>query len=254
MGPDMTDLSLGKLSLGRVPRVVGTISTRESLPLSPGLHNYICDVVEVRLDALHIANDAWLDNCVALEKKGFPVILTIRLKAEGGKWTGEDGAREPIFSAALSRLTTIDIELDSELMPKLCESAESCGKPVIISYHDFQRTPALEELKSVVSRMRECPSAIPKIATMVVNDEDVKTLKQLLETMGADGPLCLIGMGAESADTRIEFPRLGSCLTYGYIDTSCAPGQWPSDQLVQHLRELIPEYNQEFIAAEELPV
>lgn len=237
----MTDIRLGNLSLGQIPRVAGTISTSDALPLSAGVHNYICDIVEVRLDHLERQEVAWLDNCLLLEQQNFPVILTLRLQTHGGKWRKGDGAREAILSTALSRLATIDIEFDSELVPKLCKMAEAEAKPIIISYHNFEGTPKLEELREIVSRASEYPRAIPKVATMVLDENDIGTLKRLLETKSSGQPLCLIGMGALAARTRLEFPLMGSCLAYGYIDAPVAPGQWPSHRLVQCLRESMPE-------------
>jgi 3-dehydroquinate dehydratase len=32
-------------------------------------------------------------------------------------------------------------------------------------------------------------------------------------------------MGPLGPQTRVEFPKLGSCFTYGYLDEPVAPGQ-----------------------------
>jgi len=50
-------------------------------------------------------------------------------------------------------------------------------------------------------------------------------------------PLCVIGMGNAWKQTRVSFPKLGSCLTYGYLDQPTAPGQVSAAELVRQLRE-----------------
>jgi len=42
-------------------------------------------------------------------------------------------------------------------------------------------------------------------------------------------------MGPLGPQTRIEFPKLGSCLTYGYLDQPVAPGQVPARELMRQL-------------------
>ena len=41
---------------------------------------------------------------------------------------------------------------------------------------------------------------------------------------------------------RTLFPTLGSCLTYGYLDESAAPGQVAASELVEKLALLFPPY------------
>jgi 3-dehydroquinate dehydratase-1 len=75
---------------------------------------------------------------------------------------------------------------------------------------------------------------IPKISTLIQGPQDIDTLKELL-SKHKGRPICVIGMGADASETRVEFPALGSCLTYGYIDSSGAPGQLPAAILRERL-------------------
>jgi 3-dehydroquinate dehydratase type I len=70
---------------------------------------------------------------------------------------------------------------------------------------------------------------------MIQREEDVATLRQLLARKWPV-PLCVIGMGARGAATRVEFAKLGSCLTYGYLDAPSAPGQPSAAELVALMR------------------
>ena len=49
--------------------------------------------------------------------------------------------------------------------------------------------------------------------------------------------LCVIGMGPDWAHTRVLFPQLGSCLTYGYLDKPTAPGQFSAAELTEKLQQ-----------------
>ena len=74
-----------------------------------------------------------------------------------------------------------------------------------------------------------------KIATFTKTEEDVAVLRSLFDE-NCSVPLCALGMGPLGPQTRIEFPKLGSCLTYGYLDAPVAPGQVSARELMQQLR------------------
>jgi 3-dehydroquinate dehydratase len=43
-------------------------------------------------------------------------------------------------------------------------------------------------------------------------------------------------MGPAYAQTRVRYPKLGSCLTYGYLDKATAPGQFSAAELTRRLQ------------------
>ncbi len=70
---------------------------------------------------------------------------------------------------------------------------------------------------------------------MIHSQADVDCLKALLAAPRRQ-PLCVIGMGENWARLRVDLARLGSCLAYGYLDSSAAPGQISAAELAQALR------------------
>lgn len=219
----MPELKIGRISIGKRPCVVGTVSTpRALLSLCP--RSLPCDIVEARLDRIGL-NDGWLEACRRIQAAGKPVIATIRLQAEGGSWSAPDRARENAFQAALEHLAAVDVEYRSPLRRRLAALAARHGKAVIISYHDFQGTPPLSKLKRIVRTIFRYDSAVAKIATMTRNWEDVRILLRLLVEEEWPGPICILGMGPAAELTRTLFPCLGSALSYGYLDQPLAPGQ-----------------------------
>jgi 3-dehydroquinate dehydratase-1 len=224
----------GNLILGAAPRVVGTVSHADTLAKLAGASTTDCDIVEIRLDLIGADTPGWLEHAKAIEKRGLPVIVTIRLANEGGKWTQPDEARLTLFQTALEHLSAADIELRSPLLEKVSALAARHKKALIVSYHDFQKTPAADELRQVIRQASKC-GAVVKIATLVQTDADVATLRELLSEK-QQVRICLLGMGKLGPQTRTLFPKLGSCLTYGYLDAPVAPGQVSARELMKQLR------------------
>ena len=228
------------MTVGGTVRVVGSVSQEGTLARLAARTEQDCDVVEVRVDligayaphSLH-AEPIWLKHAQAIEARGVPVVVTARLFAEGGKWQQPDELRLPLFQDALARVAAVDIELRSAILEQVTELTRQQKKALIVSHHDFGRTPPLEELRVIVDRASRF-GTIVKVATMVKTEAELETLRALLAEK-RPSPLCVLGMGPLGLQTRVEFPKIGSCLTYGYLDQPVAPGQVPARELMRQL-------------------
>jgi 3-dehydroquinate dehydratase I len=218
-----------ELAVGPAPRVVGTLST---LPPNGELAG---DIVEVRLDKMARASD-WLKQCAALQAGGTPVLLTVRLRAEGGDWETDDEQRLEIYKEGLRELAAVDVELNSAICRPVAREAARLNKASVISFHDFAKTPPLKDLCEVIEKAHAVGS-IAKVSTMITHESDADSLRSLLRRRW-EKPICVIGMGQAWSETRIEFATLGSCLTYGYLDKPTAPGQMSAAELVRRLRQM----------------
>lgn len=201
----------GSMMLGTAPKVVGTVSQAGTLAQLPSRD---CDIVELRLDMM---------GAEALRPLNQPVIATIRLASEGGKWMQPDVARLPLFEAVMETCTAADIELRSPLLDKISALAAKHQKPLIVSYHDFDKTPPADDLKRIMAKAANYGTVV-KIATLTKTEDDLATLRQLFKE-NCSAALCILGMGPLGPQSRAEFPRLGSCFTYGFLDEPVAPGQ-----------------------------
>lgn len=232
-----TSIQFNSLSVGTAtPRIVGIVSALSTIPALLSDPDPGCEVVEVRLDRLAASPKEWDLAIRKIESAGYPVIATIRIPEEGGDWSHPEEERLALFERALDCSACIDIELRSALLPELAERAKDCNKALIISHHDYDRTPALDELKAVFERAAAFSNAVVKIAVRVHAAEDLELLTSFLEQFSGQSPLCLIGMGDLGQPTRLEFPRRGSCLAYGHIDGATAPGQLSCRELATALR------------------
>ena len=228
----MRTVQFGKLEIGKVPRVVATLASLEAMVRFQALAVKPCDVAEVRLDLIGIDKN-WLPIAIKIQNAGIPVILTLRAAFEGGKWSGSEAERLTILRNALPYVAAVDVELKSGLAKALANKSDS--PPVIVSFHDFGRTPVLEALLTVVNEALK-QGAIAKISTMVTSDRETQVLQQLL-ARNWHAPICVIGMGDRGTQTRVEFARGGSCLTYGYFETPVAPGQLSAEALKAKLEK-----------------
>jgi 3-dehydroquinate dehydratase I len=224
------------LQLGRVPRVVGTIITSDYLRAwSANPSPLPCDLVEFRLDGFSDFPD-WLKIAIQIEHQGTPVFVTVRLKREGGLWAGSDLDRWPLLEPAIRHLSGVDVEVMSDLARGVAELAGQLGKLSVFSYHNFETTPAEQELEGILAAGHRL-GGIGKIAVTVNAENDLNTLVSLLGRKWSL-PICIIGMGPLGRETRLNFPLQGSCFTYGYLDTPGAPGQYSAAELTSHFSTL----------------
>jgi 4a-hydroxytetrahydrobiopterin dehydratase len=220
-----------ELAVGPPPRVAGVLSSLARKFPAPG-PKPACDVVEVRLDITG-RPPGWLNRCRAIQDAGWPVLLTVRPAAEGGRWRGPDEERLRIFEQALQNLAAVDVEWRSPIARSVARTARRLGKICVVSHHDFGKTPPAAELEDIIARAQSFASIV-KISTRLSAQHDEKVLRSLLAKKWKV-PLCVIGMGSAWAHTRALFPRLGSCLAYGYLDKPTAPGQLSAAELTRQI-------------------
>ena len=97
---------------------------------------------------------------------------------------------------------------------------------IILSFHNFEKTPEIKELKLLIDRMREYNVEVLKIATMINKTQDIKNLFQILLNKKKNEKMIVVGMGKKGQITRILGPLLGSFSTFAStIYGETAPGQ-----------------------------
>lgn len=237
------------------PIVVGT-SRPDGLEPLLGLstRDSLADVIEARLDlaaarpgggaALGPAPDltAYLPACERLQAAGSPVLLTVRLVTDGGRWT-DDAGRLALFERAITTraCSWVDIEVESAIAAAVVDAAHANGAVAIVSHHDFGGTPDVDALDAIVEEARRLGADIVKVATRVDAVEDHDRLLELLRRGRARG-LAVIGMGPFGTSLRTYLPCVGSRLTYGFLDEAAAPGQIAAPDLVARLVTDCPAY------------
>lgn len=192
------------------------------------------DMVEWRVDFFagyekEIAGIVRELKCRLNEKE---LIVTIRTETEGGE---PNGSRFDYFSVIEELLQQgeadyIDYEVsrDEKQLAKLCVSYKGSPTKMIGSYHDFEKTPAKEEIVDRLMRAKECGCAAGKLACMPQCREDVEILLNATNEMKEREPDFLIitmSMGALGKVTRLYGGLYGSEISFGSAGDGSAPGQ-----------------------------
>jgi 3-dehydroquinate dehydratase I len=167
-----------------------------------------------------------------------PLIFTFRSAIEGGeREISSDHYFELNKMAVESVLVDfVDVELfqkESEVS-SLVTDAHNNNVYVIISNHDFEKTPSKEEIISRLRKAQELGADLPKIAVMPRNPADVLTLLDATYTMTeqyGDGPIITMSMAGVGTISRLAGEIFGSALTFGSVRRASAPGQVPVTKL-----------------------
>jgi 3-dehydroquinate dehydratase-1 len=99
---------------------------------------------------------------------------------------------------------------------------------IIISHHDFEKTPSKDELVAQMLAMQAAGADIVKIAVMPQSPEDVTTLLSAtrhFSQLPDACPVIGISMGEMGAISRIEGGLYGSYATFAHAGEPTAPGQ-----------------------------
>ncbi len=167
-----------------------------------------------------------------------PLIFTLRSEEEGGKRTLSDAAYESLNGAVIQAgmADIIDVELSrgAEMVNKLISASHDKGMHVILSSHNFKRTPPKEDILSILQRMQELNGDISKIAVMANSEVDVLLLLDASLAMKeeyGDRPFVTVAMGEMGMLSRIAGGIFGSALTYTRGVEPSAPGQLTSSQV-----------------------
>lgn len=219
------------------PLVVGTVSTLAGLRRLLKAKAVPCHVVEIRFDLIGPRD---FDEAVRLvpvlrkkRKPRLPILGTFRSHLEGGPWRLTEAKRVLRIRSFYPFVDLLDVEASSKSVLKtFLRKAEI---PIVISWHDFKKTPPLPALKKFVRAVLRYPETVAKIACNVRNPKDMETLRTLLRA-SPPGRVAAVGMGSMGSISRFWLPIHGSLMTYGYLDQSAASGQVPVDELAEFFR------------------
>ncbi|WP_406660599.1 type I 3-dehydroquinate dehydratase [Methanolobus sp. ZRKC3] len=219
-------VKIGNFDLAEKPAIVSVID--DDPAESAKAANWLgANLLELRLDLLNFSD---LDEArktierIKVNTK-LPCIATNRLQSDGGKWEGSEDERIALLIDILPFVEAVDIELsaDADQRSKVIEAAKAADVTIIVSAHDFDATPSVTEMKSILERAHEAGADIAKLAVMAHTRQDVLDLLQATADM--EKPICTIAMGDIGKHSRIVAPCYGSLLTYGAIAKAVAPGQ-----------------------------
>ena len=199
----------------------------------------LADFLELRIDGIRKVN---LEKLLTARKG--ELIVTNRVKKEGGAFSGSEQERVALLIKAVvlgSDYVDLEIRTGKNLITKLKKAIET-GQGhtrLILSYHNFEKTPGLTELRKKMEEGRGAGADILKIVPYAEKIEDNLKVLALIPYARQRGlEIIAFCMGPQGAISRVMAPFLGSYLSYASLGQGeeSAPGQLTVQQMKQIFR------------------
>ncbi len=216
-------ISEGRISRGKIPesRICISIAEKGFVACKQALAKIAkTDLAEIRLDKAAISEF----DIAKIFSSRKNLIATCRPSENQDQTQSSisdpsDLKRKTLLLAAISAgASYVDIELESNdrYQKELIAAAKKRGCKVIISYHDYQKTPSRAGLDAVVESCFDAGADIAKIACMVATDAAAadRDASRLLGLLDDKRKLVVIGMGERGRIVRIVAPLLGSIFAF----------------------------------------
>lgn len=239
-------VQIGKREI-TTPAICASVIGKNPTDLERGSNKALekgADIIEYRMDKLEDFTD--LESLLSLN---LPSIVTNRSAKEGGHFERSEKERIQVLLDAIEKgASCIDIEISSskELIEEVIKTAENYETSVILSYHNFEEVPSLEDLREKVREMNDYNYDFGKIIGFSNKYEDsIRILKFLIQFLEKEKnhEMIAFAMGEKGEFTRITAPLLGSPIAYASVEEETAPGQLS----VTALRNILDKYRNEEI-------
>jgi 3-dehydroquinate dehydratase I len=200
------------------------------------------DVVEWRVDLFEEVEElSAVTNMIDSLRKilGETLFLfTFRSHKEGGNKVISDSFYVELNQTAINtrKIDLVDVEFfnEGDLLKCLVSTAKENDVFVVMSNHDFKKTPEKDEIVGRLRKMQDLGADIPKIAVMPTCAADVITLLDATNTMKtqySNRPIITMSMGGPGVISRLAGEVFGSAFTFGAGSATSAPGQIPVNEL-----------------------
>jgi len=187
------------------------------------------DYVEVRFDFLKIEEVP--EALETIKRDLNKIVCTLRPKTEGGKFPGNEKERIAILKLiAEYNPFLLDVEFNTlKRNSSLVKYLKSTKTKLLVSWHDFKKTPSSVELKKKMNQMSKFSSNV-KIVCTAKSTNDSNKMLELYSKKGRNN-LISFAMGDLGRISRILCLYLGSPYTYVSLGKAIAPGQFSVDEI-----------------------
>ena len=188
------------------------------------------DYVEIRFDFLKLdLLPAALNAATGIKDR---TIYTLRPKSEGGMFAGsEENRLYWLYRLVEQEPMLVDVELDTlKKNDELADFLEGKKSPLLVSWHDFEKTPPSDFIADLLSEMRTYSNYV-KIVPTAQSVEDSLRLLELYETAIGLSPI-FFAMGDAGVISRVLCNIIGNApFTYASLEKIVAPGQLTVQQM-----------------------
>lgn len=163
-------------------------------------------------------------------------VCTLRPKSEGGQFSGDEAERISILKL-IAEYSPMLVDVEYSTMhssPALRRYLVRAGAHVLVSWHNFERTPTIGVLRRKLDAMSRYSDTL-KIVTMAKNAHDSSRVLGLYAGLSKIR-LVAFCMGDEGRASRVLSLYLGGPFTYVSMNKPIAPGQLS----LAEMRRLLP--------------
>ncbi|MEM2756463.1 MAG: type I 3-dehydroquinate dehydratase [Candidatus Bathyarchaeia archaeon] len=208
--------------------------TRSALKMLIEAEELMVDFVEIRMDYMK----ELINLSDVVESTKIPLIATLRPRRQGGVFDGKEEDRINMLKKAVDAgFSFVDLELDTYGLGKIVEEFKKTGVKLIISHHDLVRTPAILELKWLLSRELSYEPDVCKVITHANSLQDNITCLSFLSECRRSLKLVCFATGRLGLMSRVLSPLYGGFFTFASLrkGLETAPGQ----PTVEELRKIV---------------
>ena len=186
------------------------------------------DYAELRFDFL---KPSQIPEALELVNKNLKrCVCTLRPTSEGGKFAGSEKERVSILKL-ISEYDPFLLDVEFNTLRKnknLVNYVKKTKTPVLVSWHDFKKTPNSASLNNTLKQMKKFSKYV-KIVTSAKSSNDSSRVLSLYSS--AKTNLIAFAMGDYGRISRILCLYLGSPFTYVSLGRPVAPGQFSLDEV-----------------------
>lgn len=159
-------------------------------------------------------------------------ICTLRPKSEGGKFSASEKNRISILKLiAEYNPHLLDVEFNTMIKNNdLRQYLKRTKTNLLVSWHDFKKTPDENILKKKLRQMSKFSKNI-KIVTTAKTISDAMKVLSLYRNLPKNHNLIAFAMGDSGRMSRILCTQFGSPYTYVSLGKPIAPGQFSLDEV-----------------------
>ncbi len=199
----------------RVCVPVAAEKTSEALHWIKKAESLGADLIEIRLDYLRDLKE--LDKIV--KATPLPLIATNRQYEQGGfRRQNENQRVQTLLNAAESGFQYVDVELTTNALRSTIEKIREKSSGVMVSFHDFKRTPNLTEMEKIVRSEMEVDADICKFITTANETVDNVPCLLLNWNMSKVTKVVCFAMGERGTVSRAFAPVFGAHFTYASVE------------------------------------
>ena len=191
------------------------------------------DFSEIRLEKL--SNLDGLTEVVRAANK--PLIATNRASPDK---ESKVASQSSVMAAIEHGFQYVDLDFETRDLQRAIDQIRGKGAKIILSHHDYSRTPAPHELISKLDEFHRFKPDICKIVTTANHVDDNLTILEFLRSNHGNGSIVSFAMGRMGVWSRLLAPLYGAHFTYASLSRGqeTAPGQTPISEMREIYRTL----------------